>query len=78
LSDRAEAKGRHIQFSGAFHDPQKLLQTCERMGLEGIVSKRANSGYRPGRTKEWVKVKTSAWKVANADRFEMLRKRSAV
>lgn len=28
------------------------------MGLEGIVSKRKESRYQSGRTREWVKVKT--------------------
>jgi ATP-dependent DNA ligase len=27
------------------------------MGLEGIVSKRADSVYRPGNSKAWIKVK---------------------
>ena len=45
------------------------------MGLEGIVSKRADSAYLPGPTKDWIKVKTAAWRAANADRFEMMRKR---
>ena len=31
---------KHLQFSGDFPDPLALLRTCQRMGLEGIVSKR--------------------------------------
>jgi ATP-dependent DNA ligase len=45
------------------------------MGLEGIVSQRADSAYRARPTDEWLKVKTAAWRAANADRFEILRKR---
>jgi bifunctional non-homologous end joining protein LigD len=46
----AAADTEHIQFSGSFPDAQKLLAACERMGMEGIVSKVANSPYRPGRS----------------------------
>jgi bifunctional non-homologous end joining protein LigD len=38
-----------------------LLEAARRQGLEGIVSKRADSPYRPGkRTGEWIK--TRVWK----------------
>jgi bifunctional non-homologous end joining protein LigD len=38
-----------------------LLEAARRQGLEGVVSKRSNSPYRPGRrTGEWVK--TRVWK----------------
>jgi ATP-dependent DNA ligase len=36
----ASADDEHLQFSGDFDDPFKLLDTCHKMGLEGIVSKR--------------------------------------
>ena len=45
------------------------------LGFEGIVSKRADSVYRAGPTKDWIKVKTVTWRAANTDRFEMMRKR---
>jgi bifunctional non-homologous end joining protein LigD len=67
---------KQLQFSAAFNDPLKLLASCEKLGFEGIVSKRADSVYLPGPTKDWLKVKTAAWRAANADRFEMMRKRS--
>jgi bifunctional non-homologous end joining protein LigD len=37
-----------LQFSGSFADPGKLLETCHKMKLEGIVSKRKESAYRSG------------------------------
>jgi len=41
------------------------------MGLEGVVSKRADRPYRAGRSKDWVKVKNrkhpAYWRVQ--DRF---------
>lgn len=60
----------HIQCSGAFDDPMKLLATCERMGLEGIVSKKRDAPYRPGPTRAWLKTKTVSWREANRDRWE--------
>ena len=41
--------------------PQRLrysaISNC-RLGLEGIVSKRADSAYKAGRSKMWLKIKT--------------------
>jgi DNA ligase D-like protein (predicted ligase) len=34
-----------------------LFNACDRMGLEGIVSKRIRSRYRSGRSPQWLKVK---------------------
>ena len=53
-----------LQFSGDFDAPIALLHTCQRMNLEGIVSKRRESAYRSGPTKDWLKVKTSALRTA--------------
>jgi bifunctional non-homologous end joining protein LigD len=36
--------------------PDLFRKACE-FGLEGIVSKRSDRPYRPGRSKDWVKVK---------------------
>jgi bifunctional non-homologous end joining protein LigD len=36
---------------------EALFQSACRMGLEGIVSKRRDAVYRPGRSDEWVKTK---------------------
>jgi ATP-dependent DNA ligase len=65
-----------MQFSGSFADPSKLLETCQQMKLEGIVSKRRESAYRSGPTKDWLKIKTAAWRDANTNRFELLKKRA--
>ena len=68
----------HIQFSGAFDGPIKLLRKCEKIGLEGIVSKRWTSAYRPGPSRDWIKTKTASWRAANRDRFALIyRKRVA-
>jgi hypothetical protein len=38
-------------------DGEALFRAACRMGLEGIVSKRAQSRYRSGRSKSWIKSK---------------------
>jgi bifunctional non-homologous end joining protein LigD len=47
-------------FTGSFGEgeigPDLFRQAC-MMGLEGLVSKRADRPYRAGRSKDWVKVK---------------------
>ena len=62
----------YVRFSESFSDAEKLLAECERLGLEGIVSKRADLPYRAGRC-DWVKVKTKAWREANRDRRELFK-----
>ena len=47
-----------IGFSDAFEGSgADLFAAAERMGLEGIVSKKATSGYRGGPSKVWLKTK---------------------
>jgi bifunctional non-homologous end joining protein LigD len=47
-----------IQFSEAFEgDAAAIFRVIEKMGLEGIVSKRAGSRYRSGPSKSWLKPK---------------------
>jgi bifunctional non-homologous end joining protein LigD len=74
----ADADDKHLQFSGGFDDPTRLLETCQKMGLEGIVSKRRESAYRSGPTRDWLKIKTAAWRAANRDRGEMFEKKRAL
>ena len=68
-------KGQEVlRLSETFGDPTKLLQACEDMGLEGIVSKKADQPYKSGKNVGWIKVKTTAWRAANADRYELFEK----
>ncbi len=47
-----------LRFSDHFTEPGKvMLQHACRMGLEGVVSKRADAPYRSGRGTSWVKSK---------------------
>jgi bifunctional non-homologous end joining protein LigD len=55
-----------LRYSEEFTDPVKLLATVDKMGLEGVVSKRADAPYRSGTQKDWVKVKARTWREAKA------------
>ncbi|TIM03975.1 ATP-dependent DNA ligase, partial [Mesorhizobium sp.] len=57
-----------IQFSEAMPgDAKAIFYLVDQAGLEGIVSKRADSKYRSGPTSNWLK--TKSWTV---DEFELL------
>ncbi len=50
--------GPHWQVPPAYDDGEALLEAATARELEGVVSKRRDSLYRPGaRTRDWVKVK---------------------
>lgn len=53
-------------------DGELVLEHVCKLGLEGIVSKRADAAYRSGRSSDWIKTKCPAWKEANKDRFEKM------
>ncbi|RVD54783.1 DNA ligase D [Mesorhizobium sp. M2D.F.Ca.ET.185.01.1.1] len=56
LGDQPENSA--LRFSDHFHEPGKvMLQHVCRMGLEGVVSKRADAPYRSGRGLSWIKSK---------------------
>jgi bifunctional non-homologous end joining protein LigD len=42
----------HLEGDGA-----EIFEAACRLGLEGIVSKRADSAYKAGRSKMWLKIK---------------------
>ena len=56
LFDRRQ---RAVRLSEAFPDGEALMEAAKEQGLEGIIAKKADSPYRPGkRTREWLKIKT--------------------
>jgi len=57
LVDAPSAKSP-VQFSEDFSEPGRtmLAHAC-RMGLEGVISKRADAPYESGRSHDWVKTK---------------------
>jgi bifunctional non-homologous end joining protein LigD len=59
----------HLEGDGA-----TILEHACKLGLEGIVSKRADAPYRSGARPEWVKTKCDAWREANRDRGELFRR----
>lgn len=57
LLQKAEAEGP-VRYSEHFVEPgQSMLRHACRMGLEGVISKRADAPYRSGRGKSWIKSK---------------------
>jgi len=55
-----------IRDVAGFDDAPALLAECERLRLEGVVSKQS-SGARCG----WVKVKTNAWLEESRERYKL-------
>jgi bifunctional non-homologous end joining protein LigD len=66
LSEAAAASPL-ILYNEHFEDGSDLYARASAMGLEGIVSKRADAPYRSGRGEQWIKVK--CWK---RDRFAVI------
>lgn len=64
-----------LRYSDSFDDPLQLLAQATVIGLEGIVSKRADQVYTSGTNRSWVKVKTHDWREANMDRGDLFEKR---
>jgi bifunctional non-homologous end joining protein LigD len=62
-----------LRYSETFDDGAKLLASCERMGLEGIVSKKRDASYRSGKC-DWTKVKCLSWREANKDRGDLFNR----
>jgi hypothetical protein len=53
------------------HDGEALLRVVEKHGLEGVVSKRRYTPYRSGACRGWRKIKTTAWRGANQERWRL-------
>jgi len=52
----------------SFPDGTELLASAERLGLEGVDSKRRSAPYRSGECRDWRNTKTDAWREANRER----------
>jgi bifunctional non-homologous end joining protein LigD len=53
-----DRRNRTVQLSETFDDGQALEQAAVQQGLEGVMAKRAQSRYEPGRrSRDWLKVK---------------------
>ena len=54
-----DRRNRAIRLSESFDDGEALLAAAREQGLEGVIAKRADSHYQPGkRGREWLKIKT--------------------
>ena len=72
---RNETGGRWISSRcPAFDDGQAPLQVAEKHGLEGMVSKRREAPYRSGACRGWRKIKTTAWRLANRERWRLFER----
>ena len=50
-----------VRFTGhVIGDGERFFRELEKMKLEGMVAKRADSVYVSGRTRAWLKIKTRA------------------
>jgi len=59
LRELLDKRVANVAFSDSFDDGDALYEVAQARGLEGIVAKRAESTYKPGRrSREWLKLKT--------------------
>ncbi len=59
LAALLDRRNRTVRLSETFDDGDALFAAAEEQQLEGIMAKRADSRYQPGkRTRDWLKIKT--------------------
>jgi bifunctional non-homologous end joining protein LigD len=59
LEGLLERRNKTVRLSETFEDGQALLDAAKQRQLEGIMAKRLDSRYLPGkRTRDWLKIKT--------------------
>jgi bifunctional non-homologous end joining protein LigD len=59
LASLLDRRNRTVKLSEVFDDGEALLEAAREQGLEGVISKKADSRYTPGRrSREWLKLKT--------------------
>jgi bifunctional non-homologous end joining protein LigD len=60
LEQSSKALAGRVRFSAhVVGQGQQFFENAAKLGLEGTIAKRAQSPYRSGRGRDWVKVKTS-------------------
>ncbi|HET9673337.1 MAG TPA: DNA ligase D, partial [Gaiellaceae bacterium] len=60
LEGLLDKRNRTVQFSESFDDGGALYQAAKDQGFEGIMAKRRQSPYLPGRrTRDWLKIKAT-------------------
>jgi bifunctional non-homologous end joining protein LigD len=59
LEKLLDKRNRTVRLSETFDDGKALYDAAKQQGLEGIMAKRLDSRYLPGRrTRDWLKIKT--------------------
>jgi bifunctional non-homologous end joining protein LigD len=59
LASLLDARNRVVRLSEVFDDGEALYEAAVEQELEGVIAKRADSRYHPGRrSREWLKIKT--------------------
>jgi bifunctional non-homologous end joining protein LigD len=54
-----DRRSKTVRLSETFDDGRALYNAAQKEGLEGVIAKRVDSRYLPGkRTREWLKIKT--------------------
>jgi bifunctional non-homologous end joining protein LigD len=60
LEKLLDRRQKGVQFSAAFDDGDALLHAAREQGFEGIMAKKVDSKYLPGkRSRDWLKLKTT-------------------
>jgi bifunctional non-homologous end joining protein LigD len=60
LEGLLDRRNRTVRLSEAFDDGPQLLEAATEQELEGVIAKRVDSRYQPGRrSRDWLKVKTT-------------------
>ena len=58
LEQIAERGTARVRLSGDFKaDPAAILESAQRLGLEGVIAKRADAPYVSARSPTWLKLK---------------------
>ena len=52
-----------------------LLEPCNKLGFEGVVSKRRSLRYVSWPSRNWVKTKCPGWKRINSERYRLFEGR---
>ena len=55
-------------------DGVKLLAECEKIGFEGVVSKRRDLPYWSRKRSDWVKTRCERWSAENRERGKLFEK----
>jgi hypothetical protein len=73
-----KARAPFLRLVESFPDGAVLLDHCDRMEFEGIVSKRLDRPYISGPSKSWLKTKCAGWARDNQERYRVFEKPAAL